>query len=105
MKPERVAIQIRRPNGDDPGAAEVAAYVVEDGDMVVLTDREGVPLERERRRRRPGEAPTPSRWERQLRPGEDAGRVARKLLMERYLAGKSGSDFYRPIRYPPISVA
>ena len=102
----RVSIQISRPIGpDDPGAAEWAFYVIEGGNVVVLTDRDGKALPREASRvRRRGEPEPDTRFERKLAPGEDAHRAARELLMQRYRAGKSGSDFHRPIRYPPARV-
>jgi hypothetical protein len=36
-----------------------------------------------------------------LRPDEDHRRAARELLMQRYRATKRGSDFLRPLVYPP----
>ena len=44
-------------------------------------------------------------WERKLRPGEDHLRAAKELLLQKYNAGKKGSDFNRPLRYPPSGVA
>jgi hypothetical protein len=100
-----ISIQLRRPSGpDDPGAAAWCKYVVEGNDMVVLVDGDGKPLPRVQRKvgRRGG--PTPLvRWERKFRPGEDAHRVARELLMERHRATQRGNDFNRPLRYPNIA--
>jgi hypothetical protein len=103
MAVHRVAIQLRRPSGpDDPGAAAAGCYVVEGGDMVVLTDRDGVPLVRERGRATRGEPV--ARYARKLRAGEDAYRAARDLLMQKHVAAKRGSDFSRPLRYSNAGV-
>jgi hypothetical protein len=100
----RFTIQLRRPSGDDPGAVEYGAYIV-DGSMVVLTNAEGEPLRREGRLARRGDPDLPTDYSRKLRPGEEAIRVARELLMQKYRATKRGSDFNRPLRFPPVSVA
>ena len=99
----RVSIQLRRPMGQDPGAVEACGYIIEGGDTVVLTgSRDPTPLVREgaARSRRRGEPEPLLRWERKLRPGEDAGRAARGLLLQKHSAQKKGSDFNRPLRYP-----
>lgn len=101
-----IQIQIARPAGpDDPGVVEEGWYVV-DGHMVTLTDAAGRPLERT------GSASsarsfvtTPTRWERRLREGEDALQAVRELLWAKYRASKKGTDFNRPLRLPPYSIA
>jgi hypothetical protein len=101
-----VSIQLKRPSPDDPrGAAEWAKYYVEGGDLVVLCDGDGKPLPRQARRVGRRRGPTPLvRWERKLGSGEDAHRVARELLMERHRATQKGTDFSRPIKYPPLGI-
>ena len=39
------------------------------------------------------------------RPGEDHLRAAKELLLQKYNVGKKGSDFNRPLRYPPSGVS
>lgn len=95
---KRVTITLARPVGPhDVGAAEAACYVVE-GDRVTLTDRSGAPLMRSGSASQLGD---PTSWSRELRAGESAHRLAQDLLWAKYRAGKSGSDFYRPLHYPP----
>ena len=72
--------------------------------MVVLADKRGVALLRTAPPRRRGEPPPVTRWERKLRPGEDAQRAAKDLLWRKYEAGKKGSDFNRPLVYPPSNI-
>src|SRR5262245_2601225 len=94
----RVTIQLRRPMGNDPGMVESACYVIEAGNTVILTNRDGQPLSRGQvAPRRRGEPSPLTRWERKLAPGEDAARAARQLLRARYDANKRGSDFNRPL--------
>ena len=101
----RVSIQLRRPMGNDPGAVECACYFIGLGNVVVLCHRDGSAIMREGSRvRRRGEPPPLTRWERKLRPGEDPLRAAKELLLQKYNAGKKGSDFNRPLRYPPSGV-
>jgi hypothetical protein len=99
----RVSVQLRRPVGNDPGAAEVACYFI-DKNVIVLCHRDGSPIMREAQRvgRRRGEPPPLVRWERKLRPDEDHLRAARELLMQKYSAGKRGNDQHRPLIYPTL---
>jgi hypothetical protein len=60
---------------------------------------------REARARRRGEPAPLTRWERKLRPGEGHLRAAKELLLQKYNAGKKGSDFHRPLIYPPLGIA
>jgi hypothetical protein len=99
----RVNATLRRPTGpDDPGAVLPGFYIVARGNTVVLTDQSGTPLKRERTRLllRRGEPEEPPRWERTLRPGEDANRAARQLLMEKHRSEKRGGP--QRINYPPL---
>jgi hypothetical protein len=54
--------------------------------------------------RRRGEPRPVTRWERKLRPGEDHLRAAKELLLQKYSAGKKGSDFHRRLVYPPTGL-
>ena len=45
-----------------------------------------------------------TRWEGKHRSGEDHLRAAKELLLQKYNAGKKGSDFTRPLIYPPSGV-
>jgi hypothetical protein len=98
MKPQFVFIQIRRPDGSDPGQTAEGAFIIEDG-VVVLTDRDGNPA-------RDGDGKF---YKRKLADGENpkviAGRLTRELRTA--LRGKNApvNDFDGPIRYPKISVA
>jgi hypothetical protein len=93
IKKGRAIIQIARPMGNDPGAAEVMDWQLIGG-VVQLIDSQGRALPRGK-----------ERWERSLREGEDPGRVARELLWARYRATRRGSDFNRPLHYRPLGVA
>jgi hypothetical protein len=102
---QRVSIQLRRPMGKDPGAVESACYFIGSGNVVVLCYRDGSAIMREGSRvRRRGEPAPITRWERKLRPGEDHLRAAKELLLLKYNASKRGSDFNRPLIYPPSGV-
>ena len=86
----------RRRDALDPGHV-TQGHWVEQGDYVVLTDSGGVALTRSGRRG--------GRWEFKIPPGADRGGLARALLREKYYSEKGGSDFNRPLRLPPISIA
>jgi hypothetical protein len=98
----RTNATLRRPTSDnDPGAVVPGHYIIV-RNTVVLTDHSGTPLKREPTRialRRDSEEPR--RWERLLRPGEDADRAARQMLLEKYHAEKKGGP--QPIKYPPLT--
>src|SRR5262245_55423624 len=98
----RVKYTLRLPtSANDPGAVEWGFYIVKRG-SVILTDEGGTPLQRELQRSRLFNDPEQSsRWERKLRDGEDAQRVARQLLIEKYSASKKGGR--QPIAYPPLT--
>ena len=98
-----VTIQIARPMGNDPGTVEQACYFIDKGNVVACVS-DGTVIMREARARRRGEPAPLTRWERKLRPGEDHLRAAKELLLQKYNAGKKGSDFNRPLRYPPSGV-
>jgi hypothetical protein len=77
-----VIITTQRPRGDDPGACEIGYYRVENG-FVLMCDENG---------RLTG------RKERLI--GEDAQKVAGRLLREAWLKRASESDFNRVVSYP-----
>jgi hypothetical protein len=100
----RASIQISRPMGTHPGVVEQACYFIEKGNVIVLCHRDGTVIMREVRARRRGEPAPLTRWERTLRPGEDHLRAAKELLLQKYNASKRGSDFLRPLVYPPSGI-
>jgi hypothetical protein len=93
MKPQSVFIQIRKPDGDDPGQVAEGAFIVEDG-VVILTDRDGNPA-----RDDDGKF-----YKRKLADGQNpkviAGRLTRELRSA--LRGKNAptNGFDGPIHYP-----
>jgi hypothetical protein len=96
----RIIVMLRRPRGEnDLGAIEHGHYILE-GETVILTDETGKPLRRPQRTR----TDPLSRYERRLRRGEDAGTVARVLLSALVARRKRGSDFNRPLSYPPSGI-
>lgn len=77
----RIWAQVEAPSLQNPvGTITEALYKVEDG-MVRVADLEGRLL---------GSA--------EIKPGENAEVIARKILREK----TAGGDFYRPVTYPPI---
>ena len=93
MKPQSVFIQIRRPDGSDPGQTAEGAFIVEDG-VVILTDRDGNPA-------RDGDGKF---YKQKLADGQNpkviAGRLTRELRSA--LRGKNAptNGFDGPIHYP-----
>jgi hypothetical protein len=83
---ERVRIQTRAPRGTDPGAIEEGWYFIEDGSVVLSTEK-GIPIDRHR-------------FTRKVRAGEDARAVA-AVMLRSWKKPKSG-DFNRQIRYPRV---
>jgi hypothetical protein len=81
MTIKAVIITTQRPRGDDPGACEIAYYTVADG-FVVMCSEDGKPT---------------GKKERLI--GEDAQKVAGRLLREAWLKRASESDFNRPLVY------
>jgi hypothetical protein len=77
-----VIITTQQPRGDDPGACEIGYYKVENG-FVLMCDENG---------RATGKKC-------QL-IGEDAHRVAGRLLRETWAKRTGTSDFNRPLVYP-----
>jgi hypothetical protein len=88
-------ITIARPMGDDPGAIEPGHYTVAD-DVVTLTNSVGEPLASGRMQ---------TGYSAKISPDENQAQTANRLLWRHYRAAKSGSDFNRRIRYPPLSIA
>jgi hypothetical protein len=87
-------ISTRRPLGNDPGAIWPGHYTV-DGDVVTLTDGDGCPIPSGR---------TELGFSSKVTGEETADSVAKRLLWRHYRATKSGSDFNRPLNYPPIGI-
>jgi hypothetical protein len=76
-----VIITTQAPRGDDPGACEIGHFKIEDG-YVVMCSEDGRPT---------------GTKERLI--GEDAQRVAGRLLREAWLKRADESDFNRAIKY------
>jgi hypothetical protein len=101
-------IQLRRPLGDgDPGEVAIGWFTFVDG-IVYLTDETGTPLKRGISQalttRTVKGARDASVWLAAVLAGHDAGQVAGRLLYSKVSSEKSGSDFNRPLNYPPLDV-
>lgn len=90
-----ITAQIRAPSGDDPGQVTTGYYILE-GDLVVMTDADGIPVRRDDQ----------SRFERTLE--QDASPrvitgIAAKLTREvrRSMLGLTETEekFRRPVQY------
>jgi len=81
-EPKYIAIQTRQPTGSDPGAIEEGFYIVE-GDVVQMTNRDGLKLSGKQNRR-----PIGAR--------ETAKEVAVKLLRAK-VRSRPASPFNRPL--------
>ena len=102
-----VYITVRRPMGDDPGRIEAGHYIFVDG-VVTLTDEAGTPLRRgvDQRlttRKMKGEKEAPV-WSAPVAEGVADRTIAARLLQMKFSSQRSGSDFNRPLIYPPISI-
>ena len=102
---KQVSISIRRPLGpNDAGLCECGHYIFVDG-VVTLTDESGTPLRRGlgiSARKPKGAIPL---WTAPVLATQAAHQVAGRLLHTKYSSERSGSDFNRPLSYPPVSVA
>jgi len=91
----QVTVITRNPIGkDDGGSCEEGWYTV-DGDLLTMTDAEGVAL------RNPN---TGEKITHRLAPGESDKAVAKRLGLKMY-RGERGDDdkgFNRPLRYRPL---
>jgi hypothetical protein len=91
-KPEvyKVTVQIRGPEGDDPGQVSVGYYTL-DGQVLTMTDGEGRPV-----RRGNGE-----QYIHRLQEGEGAQAVAKRLTREvRLMArGETVAGFHRKLNF------
>jgi hypothetical protein len=98
-----VTITLRRPLGPgDCGLCEIGFFTHVDG-VVSLTDESGVPLRRGSTvttRTKGKDTPT---WS--APAGDDPRAVAGRLLQQKFSSVKSGSDFWRPLRYEKIGIA
>jgi hypothetical protein len=82
----KVAVQIRAPRGTFHGEIAEGWYCVVD-DAVVMTDRDGKPLDNTKHH---------------LTPGEDARLVACRLVRQRRRGSSSVSGFNHKIAYPKL---
>ena len=92
MNPTYITIQLRRPSrdGEDPGVVDEAWFITK-GDVVQLTDRDGVPLHGDGNKRTLGPGETPRECAVQLLRGKSMHRASK--------------PFNRPLRYPKIGMA
>jgi hypothetical protein len=92
IAPTYITLQLRRParDGEDPGAVDEAWFVVK-GDVVQLTDRDGVPLHGDGNKCK-------------LEPNETARECAVRLLRSKSMH-RASKSFNRPLRYPKIGMA
>jgi hypothetical protein len=86
----KIIVQIRAPEGDDPGQVTNGYYTL-DGQVLTMTDGDGRPV-----RRGNGE-----QYIHRLQEGEGAAAVARRLTREvRTMArGETVSGFHRKLNY------
>src|SRR5258707_15581063 len=85
---KHVWIQTLAPRGDDPGAAEIGFYFVEDG-LLTMCDEAGKPTGKKQR----------------LSSGDDAERVTGRVTRETWQKIVGRSDFNRRIDYEPFGYA
>jgi len=92
LKIHRVIVQVApATDGGNPGEVAIRHYVVENGNTVVMTDDEGVPI-----RHRDVETRVV------LKPDQTAEQVARRLTRDMHVRGTDPhGGFYRRLRYPP----
>ena len=88
MSPTYVAIQLRRPRGDDDPGVAAEGWFILDGDTMQLTDRDGNPLAGEQNSRR-------------LQPGETGRQVAGRMVKAK-ASIRQNRPFNRPLRYQPV---
>jgi hypothetical protein len=103
-----VTVQLRRPLGaEDAGMVARGYYTFLDG-VATLVDEKGTPLRRGKSEVLTTRTATGARdaplWSAAVLAGHDAHRVAARLLHSKVSSEKSGSDFNRPLNYPPAWV-
>jgi hypothetical protein len=82
--------QLRRPSRDGSFAGSIAeGWFREDGDAVVMCDRDGAPLAGEKNRKK-------------LQPGQTHREAAALLLKNKASHFGSRQSFNRPLRYQPM---
>ena len=90
-----VAVSVANRTGpDDPGRATIGYYVVE-GNVLTMTDGDGVPV----RRRYGGEL-----YKHTLQEGEDPSLIAGRMTLAIWRSNTGGDargGFNRRLRYPP----
>jgi hypothetical protein len=93
MEIKHIVVTVRQPSGDrnDRGSCEEAHYTVENG-VLMLVDANGELL-----RGNFGELIT-----HRMEPGESERTIASRLVLARWRASDSASDFNRPLRYPSV---
>lgn len=85
----RVAVQLRRPSGDDPGQVTTAYYIVRGGELV-MTRGDGTPVDADRFRHK-------------LEPGDNPGAIAavlgKQIRREALKITEAEEQFYAPLDY------
>lgn len=94
-----VAVSVANPtHPDDPGRATIGYYVIE-GDVLTMTDGNGVPV----RRRYGGEV-----YRQKLESGDNPVVIAKRLTLSIWRSntgGDASGGFNRPLSYPPLGAA
>jgi hypothetical protein len=92
-----VIATVANPTSKRDGGIVAEGWYKRDGDVLTMTDRDGIPLRDDN---------TGERVTVRLSPGEDEKMVARKLTMKRYRAARGDDlgDFNRRIDYGPSRV-
>ena len=92
----QVIAQVKKPSKQLPlGQVALGFYVLDDGGVVTMTDRQG----------KPAEDMNGKKYSHPLEPNEDAAAIARKMTRELRLALQGNApinDFDRPIKYPKM---
>ena len=93
-----VAVSVGNPTGpDDPGRATIGYYVLE-GDVLTMTDGDGVPV----RRRYGGEL-----YKQTLQEGDNPSVIAGRMTLAIWRTNTGGDGrggFNRRLSYPPLGV-
>ncbi len=95
MKVHTTYVTIARPMGDHPGTIEPGHYTVA-ADVVTLTNQDGEPIKAGRMQ---------LDYSSKVGDNETEIQVAQRLIWRRYRAMKGGTNFNRPLNYPPFGIA
>jgi hypothetical protein len=90
---QRVIAYVQQPTANDPVGQVTEGFYKVDGDVLIMTDREGKPMRNELN----GEI-----WSRKLEPDANPRTAARVLTLQIRGSLRGISDFHRPINYGDI---